>query len=296
MDARRGSIWIVAALGSILGSLAVLQPLANGSARAPAAEVALAQPEFLLAVSVRKPDGTSFVATALWSDGTAIVSYRPSPEPQRDPWILDIEPEAASRLARDVAAGRFDPLSPAHTVQAFEVTTRVFEDGAPRIVQCDVERLGDALHDAARTPIGLLDEPLARVLEERSRFPIHRTSELEGTPTGFAVGRRTDGLRDSEWILLQPGLRPDEAGEYRRGRRHGTWKQWGVGGELVARSTFDRGRPHGPHVEYWTSGIVRTRGTHVDGRRDGEWTYFDEKGSVARRITYAKGAVTSDER
>ena len=87
-------------------------------------------------------------------------------------------------------------------------------------------------------------------------------------------------------------------GEYKDGKKHGTWKLYYPNGQLKSEATFHEGLYTGYYCSYHETGAKKfegwyapIRGNSRDGRKEGEWLIRNRDGVLEERIVYDRGRI-----
>jgi len=97
------------------------------------------------------------------------------------------------------------------------------------------------------------------------------------------IGRETRGhyalgLETGEWLERYESDSTGQ-GEYRAGRREGTWTYVHADGYRQEEGTYVAGKRHGTWRSWYSSGQQRSEVRWVDGMKSGEVTYWDPDGT-----------------
>jgi len=109
----------------------------------------------------------------------------------------------------------------------------------------------------------------------------------DGSPKIVRYFQKIDGVRT---LVKEEGFYDDGVmqfvGEYRNGRRNGTWKTWYDNGRLWSTNTFVDDISDGPTSSYHQNGKMYYEGFYRQGVRAGHWKFWDENGTLVEEIDY----------
>lgn len=77
--------------------------------------------------------------------------------------------------------------------------------------------------------------------------------------------------------------------EYLKGKRHGTYKKYNVGGKLVAEGEMDDGKRVGEWKTFYDNGKLKSKGLYAEGDMDGLWISYNEDGTIKESTLYDHG-------
>ncbi len=97
------------------------------------------------------------------------------------------------------------------------------------------------------------------------------------------------GLKDSSYISFNYGGTKSIEGQYRLGKRTGTWKYYFEGNKLSHTIEFDNDQMNGKRVDYYENGGTDRVVNHKDGERDGVLSKYDLDGSLIYQMRYDEG-------
>lgn len=169
--------------------------------------------------------------------------------------------------------------------------------------------------------------------EHRAWYPTGEAKELETYKGGVLDGPRKQwgrggllvltevyeaGSLNGRWSDFFPGTsKPRQWGEYRNGKREGTWRRasetgvtlstatyingvldglirlWSEEGVLIEETTYSEGQKTGPSLSWYADGTPQSEGRLENGRRIGRWTYWKSDGALNERWS---GVFEDDER
>jgi len=169
--------------------------------------------------------------------------------------------------------------------------------------------------------------------EHRAWFPTGKEKELESYKGGVLHGARKEwgrggllvltemyeaGALNGRWSDFFPDTgNPRQWGEYRNGKRDGTWRRasdtgvtlssatydngvlegrirlWSEEGVLIEETTYSEGQKTGPSISWYADGTPQSEGQLENGRRIGRWTYWKSDGALNERWS---GVFEDDER
>ena len=143
------------------------------------------------------------------------------------------------------------------------------------------------------------EEGKRRVLQEH--WPTHGGQDLRIRCAGEEVYHDGEWLKDGEFVFIDDagretrghftlGLESGEwverydsdstgQGEYRAGRREGTWTYVHTDGYREEEGAYREGRRHGTWSSWFSGGQKRSEVHWVDGLKSGEVTYWDPDGT-----------------
>jgi antitoxin component YwqK of YwqJK toxin-antitoxin module len=76
-------------------------------------------------------------------------------------------------------------------------------------------------------------------------------------------------------------------GDFKNGKREGTWKSWYENGNLWSISTFREGMQVGETSTYHENGNLRYSGTYNnESKRTGTWKFYDENNNLLQTMEY----------
>ena len=87
-------------------------------------------------------------------------------------------------------------------------------------------------------------------------------------------------------------------GDYRNGKKRGSWKLYYPSSQLKSEATFHEGLYTGYYCSYHDNGAKKfegryapIRGNSRDGRKEGEWLIHRRDGVPVERIVYDRGRI-----
>ncbi|TND07189.1 MAG: periplasmic protein TonB [Bacteroidetes bacterium] len=83
-----------------------------------------------------------------------------------------------------------------------------------------------------------------------------------------------------------PGGEKSCEGNYKKGKKEGTWNCWSANGVLIRKENYRQGELHGRQIECYGEKFITSSSYYTMGLRDSVWKRFDEKGRVISERTY----------
>lgn len=139
------------------------------------------------------------------------------------------------------------------------------------------------------------------ILESLDNTNIEAALFVPEDPAGDCVGRilglrvlegeYRSGKREGSWLVKDISGVVRERGSYQDGKRVGSWTFFWSDGSKYREGLFVDGAEDGPWKNYFTSGRVSKEGAFDKGAKDGPWTVYYLEGEVDRRMKYKGGLL-----
>ena len=97
------------------------------------------------------------------------------------------------------------------------------------------------------------------------------------------------GLKDGiSYKYFEDGT-PSEEMEWKKGRKHGTWKLFYPSGALKMETVFLDDQIHGPFISYNTSGQTEIQGQYRNNLKMGVWSIPDPESGEIKQVKFVDG-------
>ena len=91
-----------------------------------------------------------------------------------------------------------------------------------------------------------------------------------------------DGLADGKhrtyYTDLEGKRYPKTVGEYKKGEKEGTWKEYYINGELQEVAKYENGKLEGEYKSYYRNKKLESEGEFEEGNKEGKSIYYYENG------------------
>lgn len=130
----------------------------------------------------------------------------------------------------------------------------------------------------------LLDNPEIKVRNNR-RYFYYTKGSIQNVQGGFH-----GHLLHGEFSNFVEDERLQTQGWFKKGLKHGLWKEWNAGGDLVKEITWHKGKVHGPFTQFLDTKTVK--GKNKNGQLHGNIkTYVNGQATTVDR--YRQGELKS---
>ncbi len=116
---------------------------------------------------------------------------------------------------------------------------------------------------------------------------LHEGPYIELSQTGDTVLKTSyaSGLLNGQWYLNVGDM--IEQGQYKYGKRDGTWKTYyAKSGHLACVTEYRDGYREGKHRCYYDNRKLKEQGQYLGNKKNGEWFYYTPEGYLFYTITY----------
>ena len=108
---------------------------------------------------------------------------------------------------------------------------------------------------------------------------------------GLERGNYKSGRREGSWTIYRDNGQLKQKGEYKNGKKEGTWVSYYNNGQLKSNYEYKNNKLEGTSVNYYDNGQLHMKGDFKNSKTEGPWVFYHENGQL-----FKKGNFKNDKR
>ena len=113
------------------------------------------------------------------------------------------------------------------------------------------------------------------------------TGEIEGKEQG----EFKEGKRDGSWISYHENGQFNAKVNFKNGKRDGSWIRYHENGKMNSKGNFKNGKRDGSWISYYANGVLGFEGKYKNGKYEGFWIRHYNNGRLSEKSNWKNGKV-----